>query len=134
VVAASLDSGSLHTARAARRLGRKLLAVSGTRGTDALITSTEAVGLGETPTAADVLAVLDGRPSDVTRPELPDDPEERRLYDALDRTPRDVGELAAISGLRITTCAAAVVDLELRGLVARAAGGRYLRLHREDRL
>ncbi len=134
VVAAAADSGSLHTARAALRLGRKLLAVSGTRGTDELIVTGQAVGLCETPSAADVLAVLDGRLSDVAAPALPEDPDERRLYDVLDRTPRDVGELAHLTGLRITTCAAAVVDLELRGLIARAAGGRYLRLHREDRL
>jgi hypothetical protein len=42
--------------------------------------------------------------------------------------PRDVGELAFRAGLAVGTCAAMVVDLELGGLAARAAGGRYLRL------
>jgi predicted Rossmann fold nucleotide-binding protein DprA/Smf involved in DNA uptake len=51
-----------------------------------------------------------------------------RLYAALDDVPRDVGELAFRAGLAVGTCAAMVVDLELGGLAARAAGGRYLRL------
>ncbi len=37
-------------------------------------------------------------------------------------------ELAYRAGLAVGTCAAMVVDLELGGLAARAAGGRYLRL------
>ena len=51
-----------------------------------------------------------------------------KIYAALDDVPRDVGELAFRAGLAVGTCAAMVVDLELGGLAARAAGGRYLRL------
>jgi predicted Rossmann fold nucleotide-binding protein DprA/Smf involved in DNA uptake len=51
-----------------------------------------------------------------------------KIYAALDHVPRDVGELAFRAGLSVGTCAAMVVDLELGGLAARAAGGRYLRL------
>jgi predicted Rossmann fold nucleotide-binding protein DprA/Smf involved in DNA uptake len=70
--------------------------------------------------------VLDGkRPAP---PAPPDDPIAARLYAALDDVPRDVGELAFRAGLAVGTCAALVVDLELGGLAARAAGGRYLRL------
>ena len=50
------------------------------------------------------------------------------LHDALDATPRDVGDLAFRAGLGIGTCAAMVIDLELGGLAARSAGGRYVRL------
>jgi DNA processing protein len=122
VVQAAADSGSLHTARAARAFGRKVVAVPGSPGTDAL------VALGATPafSADDVLAIADGRP--LQPPLLPEDPEARRLYDALDGTPRDVGDLAFRAGLGIGTCAAMVIDLELGGLAARSAGGRYVRL------
>ncbi len=58
----------------------------------------------------------------------PEDPLAAKIYAALDDVPRDVGELAFRAGLAVGTCAAMVVDLELGGLAARAAGGRYLRL------
>jgi DNA processing protein len=127
IVEASLDSGSLHTARAAQLLGRTLVAVPGSPGNDQLILD----GAIAVESPADVLAVLEGRP--VAPPALPEDPDAVRVYQALDGvggTPRDVGELAFRAGLAIGTCAAMVIDLEARGLVARApdTGGRYVRL------
>lgn len=124
IVEASLDSGSLHTARAARLLGRTLVAVPGSAGNDQLILD----GAIAVESPADVMAVLEGRP--VAPPPLPEDPNAVRVYQALDGTPRDVGELAFRAGLAIGTCAAMVIDLEARGLVARApdTGGRYVRL------
>jgi predicted Rossmann fold nucleotide-binding protein DprA/Smf involved in DNA uptake len=105
-----------------RALGRKVAAMPGSHGTDALILD----GAIAVESAADVLAVLDGKSP--APPELPEDPAARRVYAVLDNTPRDVGELAFRAGLAVGTCAAMVVDLELFGLAARAAGGRYLRL------
>jgi len=122
VVEAGAESGSLHTARAARALGRLVCAVPGSPGTDALLVA----GARAVTSGHDVLAVLEGR--DLLPPALPDDPDAARLYAALDQTPRDVGELAYRAGLAVSTCAAAVVDLELEGLVARSSGGRYMRL------
>jgi predicted Rossmann fold nucleotide-binding protein DprA/Smf involved in DNA uptake len=61
-------------------------------------------------------------------PKLPDDPRARRLYEALDGTPRDLGELADRAGLGAGETMALAIDLEIGGLAARAAGGRYLRL------
>jgi predicted Rossmann fold nucleotide-binding protein DprA/Smf involved in DNA uptake len=105
-----------------KALGRPVAAIAGSPGTDALILD-GAIAVGNT---ADVLAVLDGkRPAP---PPLPEDPMAAKLYAALDDVPRDVGELAFRAGLAVGTCAAMVVDLELGGLAARAAGGRYLRL------
>lgn len=122
VVEAGLASGTAHTVRAARSLGRPVAAMPGSAGADAFILD----GAIAVSSARDVLAVLDGeRPAP---PALPDDPDAARLYRALDHVPRDVGELAFRAGLAIGTCAAMVVDLELGGLAARAAGGRYLRL------
>src|SRR5581483_10128742 len=74
----------------------------------------------------DVVALAFGRP--LAPLAAPGDPDAARLYAALDRTPRDVGDLAFRAGLAIGTCAAMVLDLELGGLAARAAGGRYIRL------
>jgi DNA processing protein len=123
VVEASVQSGSLHTARAARALGRPVLAVPGSSGTDSLLTSGGAVPVMD---GEDVLAILDGRQP--APPALPEDPDVRKLYDALDSVPRDVSDLAFRAGLGISTCASMVIDLELSGLAARAAGGRYVRL------
>ena len=122
VVEAGLASGTTHTVRAMQSLGRPISALPGSHGTDSLILA----GAQPISDAADVLAVLDGkRPAP---PALPDDPIAARIYAALDGVPRDVGELAFRAGLAVGTCAALVVDLELGGLAARAAGGRYLRL------
>jgi DNA processing protein len=124
IVEASLDSGSLHTAQATRLLGRTLAAVPGSAGNDQLILD----GAVAVESPDDVLAVVEGRL--VAPPALPEDPDALRVYQALDGTPRDVGELAFRAGLAIGTCAAMVIDLEARGLVARApdTGGRYVRL------
>lgn len=122
VVEAQADSGSLHTARAARTIGRRLCAVPGSPGTDGLIVD----GAVPVTSAADVMAVLEGRP--LAPPALPADSDARRLYEALDRVPRDLGELAFRAGLAASTCAALAIDLELEGLATRAAGGRYVRL------
>ncbi len=122
VVEASVVSGTLHTVRAAQVLGRALAAVPGSPGTDALIVE----GATAVSSADDVVALAFGRP--LEPPAAPEDPNAARLYAALDHTPRDVGDLAFRAGLAIGTTAAMVLDLELGGLAARAAGGRYIRL------
>jgi DNA processing protein len=123
VVEASAQSGSLHTAKAARSIGRPVVAVPGSAGTDLLLTTEGAL---PAVTPEDVRAILEGRPT--APPLLPEAPEARRLYDALDGVPRDVSDLAFRAGLGISTCASMVIDLELNGLAARAAGGRFVRL------
>jgi DNA processing protein len=123
VVESGLASGTTHTVRAMQALGRPVAALPGSHGTDMLIVGGGAIAVAG---AAEVLTVLDGkRPAP---PALPDDPIAAKIYAALDGVPRDVGELAYRAGLAVGTCAALVVDLELGGLAARAAGGRYLRL------
>jgi DNA processing protein len=124
VVEAGEQSGTLHTVRVARALGRPVLAVPGSVGTDALLVA-DALPVWS---ANDVLAIVEGRPHDVAPPPLPNQPEAQRLYEALDSVPRDVSDLAFRAGLAVGTCAAVVMDLELDGLAARAAGGRYIRL------
>jgi DNA processing protein len=122
VVEAGMASGTTYTVRAMQKLGRQVAALPGSQGTEQLILG----GAVAVDGADDVLALLDGRRP--APPALPDDPCAAKLYAALDDVPRDVGELAFRAGLAVGTCAALVVDLELGGLAARAAGGRYLRL------
>jgi DNA processing protein len=138
VVEAGEQSGSLHTARAALALGRRLAAVPGSPGADALLCDGAraflALEAGRADDnraraafrASDVLCLLDGRA--VEPPPTPDDPDAARLLGALDDVPRDVGDLAFRAGLAVGTCAAMVIDLELVGLAARTSGGRYIRL------
>ncbi len=122
VVEAGAASGTGYTVQAMQALGRPVAAVPGSSGADAFILG----GAHAVTSSADVLAVLDGKAP--APPPVPEDPSTARLYAALDDVPRDVGELAYRAGLAVGTCAALVVDLELGGLAARAAGGRYLRL------
>lgn len=122
VIEAAADSGSLYTAAAARELSRPVVALLGSPGCDALA----GAGAKSARSADDILARIDGRA--VAAPPLPGDPRARRLLEALDGTPRDLGDLAARAGLRTDEAMALAIDLELGGLAARAAGGRYLRL------
>lgn len=136
VVEAGSGSGALYTAAAARQLGRRLVVLRGSSGCDGLA----AAGAEHAGDADELLAlVLDGASVSATgrvplppraprRPPLPDDPRARRLYEALDATPRDLGELAVRAGVPAGEAMALAIDLELGGLAARSAGGRYLRL------
>jgi DNA processing protein len=121
VIEASDRSGSLHTARAARALGRKIAAVPGSPGCDLLV----AEGAQAVLSADDVLALVEGRP---LAPPTPETEEARRLYAALDGQPRDLGDLAFRADLPILSLGQAILELEQAGLCARAAGGRYVRV------
>ncbi len=122
IVEASARSGALLTARAARDYGRTVIAVLGSPGCDGLL----ACGALPARTVDDVLARIAGRPA--ATPVVADE-RAARLLAALDETPRDLGELAARAGVRPDEALALAVQLEIGGLAARAAGGRYLRLN-----
>ncbi len=123
VVEASTQSGSLHTARAAKMLGRRLAVLPGSAGTDGLALCGAVVVIND---ASDVLALVRGEPVSAAR--RPGDPQLAGLHDLLDGIPRDLGDLAFRAGIAIGSCAAAMAELELAGLAARAEGGRYVRL------
>jgi DNA processing protein len=155
IIEARADSGSLITARQARRHGRALAAFPGSAGTAAAL----AAGAQPVQTVADVLALLAAGPApSERRPAARGGPAEpppvgprgraRRaagappapsvisefsaaadgLLAVLAQTvsPHDLGELCARTGLSPGDCAAALVDLELRGRCTRLAGGRYI--------
>jgi DNA processing protein len=123
VVEAQADSGALITAEAAKQYGRRVVALLGTPGCDALV----GAGALAARSAEDILKRVEG--VEAEGPPLPEDPRARLLYAALDETPRDLGEVAARAGMRAEEALALALDLELGGLAARAAGGRYLRLN-----
>lgn len=151
VVEAQARSGSCYTAQAALALGRRLLAVPGSPGTAALLSAGALVASGSAavlaalglaaPACGASAATPDTKDTVVTMDTLA--PPAPRLWEtdwtaplqestaaqvrrALDQTPRDLGELSARSGLPAATCAAVVVDLELRGQCTRLSGGRYM--------
>lgn len=124
VIEAQVASGSLHTARAARRLGRVLAAAPGSAGCEALLAHGAAVA----DSAADVLAALGGAP----RRPLIDLPEagsrEAIALDVLDgAAPQTGASVAARSGLEPREAARALTGLELEGLALLLPGQMYLR-------
>lgn len=137
VVEAEARSGSLITARFAADQGRDVMAVPGSpldpraAGTNALIRD----GARLVTSAADVLETLGAlrrlrESGDAERPGLPAPPIEpdeavlRDLAGLLSPVPTTLEELAAASGLPWRTVAAAVVELELRGIAELQPGAR----------
>ena len=131
VVEATERSGSLTTADFATQLGRPVLAVPGpvtsrfSAGTNMLL----AAGAGVVRDSRDVLEQLLG-PSAPPRadapPAVPIEPRLRRLLDAIERGHGSLAELASDAG-EANQVLQDLTDLELRGLVRREFGGRYVR-------
>jgi DNA processing protein len=130
VVEAAERSGSLTTADFAGQLGRPVGAVPGpvtsrfSGGTNALL----AAGAGVVRDARDVLDQLlgPGAPVSDVPPAVPIDPRLRRLLDAIERGHGSLAELIMDAGSTARTLED-LTDLELRGLVRREFGGRYVR-------
>lgn len=135
VVEADVTSGALITARQAEAQGRPVFAVPGSvyargsRGPHRLLAHGARVLTGP----EEVLAAL-GRPGQSAVRAGGDDvagladltPPERRLLKALaDGDAASIDRLAASTGLDAPAAAAALVRLEVRGLVRRTAGGFY---------
>ena len=151
VVEATLESGSLITARLAAEAGREVFAIPGSihspqaRGCHRLIRE----GAKLIETAEDVLEELRGRiggelPRRHTaarvspRQSLPATavpvpahlaPEAIRVLEALGGEACDIDTLALATGLAIEVLQAHLLTLELEGLVVRQAGGGFLRLY-----
>jgi DNA processing protein len=146
VVEAGLQSGSLITARLAGEQGREVFALPGSianplaRGCHRLIR--DGARLVEEPAevvealvpAARALGVeLAQRLARADAPAapgamVPDDPDYRRLHEALGHDPASLDELAARSGLGAAALSSMLLMLELDGRVASLPGNRYQRL------
>lgn len=136
VVEAAVHSGSLITARIAGELGREVCAIPGSihsplaRGCHRLIRD----GARLVESAQDVLEELRWTaPAAPVAPgaaegEGPPDGAEAQLLQAMGFDPADMDTLAQRTGRACGPIAAALLELELRGLVERLPGGRYQRL------
>jgi DNA processing protein len=135
VVEAAERSGSLTTADFAGQLGRPVAAVPGpvtsrfSGGTNALL----ATGAGVVRDTRDVLDQLLGpdaaraaEPAAGAAPAVPIEPRLRTLLDAIERGHGSLAELTADPDATARVLAD-LTDLELRGLVRREFGGRYVR-------
>lgn len=150
VIEADLRSGSLITARLAGEQGREVMAVPGSvhnrmkRGCHRLIR--DGASLVESPgevrallreparrlgqALAQRLEQLDEVAPAAGAEEAADlQPAEQALLDALGAAPLALDEIAQRSGLDAASIAAALLELELAGLVAALPGARYQRLH-----
>ena len=133
VVEATLQSGSLITARLAAEAGRDVFAMPGSihapqsKGCHALIKQ----GAKLVESAQDILEELQLSPT-VALPETPpaaftpSDP----LLEALGHDPMDLDELVARTGWSAAELAARLLDLELAGHVERLPGQRFQRVGR----
>jgi len=131
VVEATERSGSLTTADFAEQLGRPVGAVPGpvtsrfSTGTNALLAAGAAV-VRDVGDVLDVVAAPAFAPPEPPPPAIPLEPRLRRLLDQIERGGGSLAELAtdpdAVRGVL-----ADLTDLELRGLVRRGFGGRYVR-------
>ncbi|HVR63017.1 MAG TPA: DNA-processing protein DprA [Polyangia bacterium] len=118
VIDARTRSGALITAARARELGRKLLAVPGSRGADWLIGSGAAVPA-EGP--AQVLELLAGAaPKPAKVPETL-----RPLIDLLRTGPESPAAIAQRIGQPLPAVLSALTEAEMAGFIHRVAGGLY---------
>jgi len=144
VVEAATRSGSLITARLGAEQGKPVFAVPGnvdsptSRGCHALIRD----GAVLVESARDVLEGLGPLSAPVEAPgpasgpaRAPvDDPRalglnerERQIYDMLGGSPVQIDEIVARSGLPASVVSSTLLTLEIRGLISRLAGQRYVR-------
>ncbi|WP_034388513.1 DNA-processing protein DprA [Comamonas composti] len=143
VVEATLQSGSLITARLAAEQGREVFAIPGSihapqsRGCHKLLRE----GAKLVETAQDVLEELQGlairRPPGPAKAKAPPQPppatapaSENPVLQALGHDPLLLDSLMERTGLGAARLQARLLDLELEGLVARLPGGLYQRLER----
>lgn len=127
VVEAGKKSGALITADLALEQGKEVCAVPGpidapqSLGTNHLLSQ----GARLVSSVEDVLGELGWTNAPKAMPVLP--PEEQRILEALDGTPRHLDELARTLGLEPAVVISAMVVLELKSLATRLPGQRYMR-------
>ena len=130
VVEASLQSGSLITARLALEQGREVFAIPGSihapqsKGCHALLKQ----GAKLVETAQDILEEL-GRQLVVTAQAASSGGSTSALLDRLGHDPVDVDTLCERSGLTIAELSAMLLTLELEGRISALPGGLYQRIH-----
>jgi len=132
VVEATERSGSLTTADFAEQLGRPVGAVPGpvnsrfSAGTNSLLAAGAGVVRGTRDVLDQLLGPSDPRAGEPPPPAVPIEPRLRRLLDAIERGHGSLAELTSDPDATRQVLQD-LTDLELRGLVRREFGGRYVR-------
>ena len=130
VVEASLQSGSLITARLALEQGREVFAIPGSihapqsKGCHALLKQ----GAKLVETAQDILEELGGAMATPAQASAPDDAG-HELLEHLGFDPVDIDTLSLRCGLTIAELSAMLLSLELSGHICALPGGLYQRIH-----
>ena len=132
VVEAPLKSGALITAAFAGDQGREVYAVPGSARSPSSSGCHRLIREGATlvTNARQVMEEMLVEVSKVAvqaRLELPEEPDERTLYNLIGAEPRHIDELCHVSGLAIQETSGALLALELKGLVRQQGAGYYVR-------
>lgn len=106
VVEADIKSGSLSTAQAARKLGKKLGAIPGSPGTSRLL----ATGAALVEEGIDVIAMLEGRPRAIVPAVLNEDA--RAVRDAIAHGASGIDSIVRMTGLSVRAVLRALPHLE----------------------
>ena len=125
VVEARLRSGALVTARLAQKQGRRLLAVPGSAGTDALLRSGAAWSV---TSETELLAALQGQRSANPAGE-PFTETASSIVTAIRAGMHTPAAMSLYLGLPLSDVMAALVEAEMDGFVGRGAGNHYEVIH-----
>lgn len=138
VVEATRRSGSLITAALALDCGREVFAIPGSihnplaRGCHQLLRSGAKLVEHVDDILIELLPVIDIPSKEYTSSTVDeccmDDPEHRRLLDALGFEPASISELVAEAGLTAADVSSMLLLLEMKGIVEALPGGRYCRV------
>ena len=127
VVEAPVGSGALITADEARKLGRPVYAVPGPIGVGASMGANALIATGRAKALLDAATLLEAVGGRVrTHRDNPDDLD-ARILDALAGSPADPDALARRVGLDAAALSTRLARLVIRGKVALATDGRFLR-------
>ena len=132
IVEAPKHSGTMHTAKYAKRYGRTLFAVPGSifsplsEGTNELLRKGAEICLGAR-SILDQLGIEGAQPFEMqSQPEQSLSADAQRVAAALKATPQNIGMLCDATGLAVWQLTAALTELELCGKAVQIAGRQYM--------
>jgi DNA processing protein len=127
VVEAPVGSGALITAEEARRLGRPVYAVPGPIGVAASAGANALIATGQAKALVDAAMLLEAVGAPVRTDTEDADDLDARILDALGGSPADPDALTRRVGLDVAALSTRLARLVIRGKVAVATDGRFLR-------